>query len=85
MEAGATITISDVFSEIIVLSLKAGKVKQFINLPVCEPAYGGSSFLSLLNTSSWYSKKFRKVTVSKYKMTANDIMMLSDTSYGCSA
>lgn len=85
VETGVTITIFDIFSEIIVLSLNVWKVKWFINLPVCEPAYSGSSFVSLSNTSSWYNKKLRKVTVSKFKMTAEDIMMLPDTPYSCSA
>lgn len=79
--------IFDIFSEIffIVLSLKVWKAKQFINLPVCETAYSVSSFVTLSNISSWYSKKLRKVTVSKYKMTAKDIVMLPDTSHSCSA
>lgn len=85
VETGVTITIFDIFSEIIVLSLKVWKAKWFINLPVCEPAYSGSSFVSLSNTSSCYSKKLRKVILSKLKMTAEDIMMLPDTSYSCSA
>lgn len=85
VEAGVTITIFDIFSEIMALSLKVWKVKWFINLPVCEPACSGSSFVSLSNTSSWYSKKFRQVYISKCKMTAKDIMMLSDTSYSCFA
>lgn len=85
METGVTITIFNIFSEIIVLSLKVWKAKWFINLPVCKPAYSGSSFVSLSHASSWYSKKLKKLIVSKFKMTAKDIMMLPDTSYCCSA
>lgn len=85
VEMSVTITIFDIFSEIIVLSLKVWKTKRFIDLPVCETAYGVSSFVSLSNISSWYSKKLWKVTVSKYKMTAKDIVMLPGTSYSCSA
>lgn len=66
MKTGVKITIFDIFSEIVVLNLKVWKVKLFINLSVCEHAFSGGSFVSLSNTSSWYSKKLRKIIVSKF-------------------